>query len=105
MSAAGDRHEAARLLTAGAVRDAADSMFRLAQAWKLPQWRLDMSRMDAAADLTAETVRANYPDLNVPYHARWRHFSAEARDLWAEAEKPSDPKELGRAAFSLIVPS
>jgi len=61
--------------------------------------------MDAAADLTAETVRANYPDLNVPFHARWRHFTAEGRDLWAEAAKPSNPTELGRAAFNLVIQS
>ncbi len=98
--------DAARsLLTAGAVRDAANEMFRLAESGSLPQWGLDLSRMDAAADLTAETVRANYPDLKVPFHARWRHFSAEGRDLWAEADKPSDPMALGRAAFDLVIPS
>jgi uncharacterized protein DUF1688 len=100
-----ERFDAQGLLTAGAVRDAANQMFLLAKSWGLPQWRLDMSRMDAAADLTAETVRANYPDLNVPFHARWRHFTAAGRDLWAEAEKPSDPLELGRAAFDLVIPS
>lgn len=101
----GDQHAAERLLTAHAVRDAATSMFLLAQDWKLPEWRLDMSRMDFAADLTAETVRANYPDLNVPFHARWRHFSAAGRDLWAEAEKPTDTTDLGRAAFNLVIPA
>ena len=101
----GDRYEAERLLSAHAVRDAADAMFRLTEDEGLPQWSLDMSRMDAAADLTVETVRANYPDLNVPFHARWRHFNAGGRDLWAEADKPSDPTEQGRAAFNLVIPS
>lgn len=105
MSAVGDRQEAERLLTADAVRKAADSMFRLAERCALPQWALDMSRMDAAADLTVETVRENYPDLKVPLHARWRHFSAGGRDLWADADKPSDPMDLGRAAFDLVIPS
>jgi hypothetical protein len=105
MSAVGDRYEAERLLTADAVREAAHSMLRLAEGWDLPQWAVDRSRMDAAADLTAETVRANYPDLNVPFHARWRHFQADGRDLWAEADKPSDPMDLGRAAFDLVIPS
>lgn len=100
-----ERFEAQDLLTAGAVRDAANQMFLLAESRGLPEWRLDMSRMDVAADLTAETVRANYPDLNVPFHARWRHFTAGGRDLWAEAERPSDPLELGRAAFDLVIPS
>jgi hypothetical protein len=93
------------LLTAGAVREAANGMFRLAEQGSLPHWTLDMPRMTAAADLTAQTVRANYPDLKVPFHARWRHFRVGGRDLWAEAEKPADPTELGRAAFDLVIPS
>jgi hypothetical protein len=101
----GDRAAAERLLTADAVRSAANDMLRLAEGWKLPQWRVDMSRMPAAADLTAQTVRENYPDLAVPFHARWRHFQAAGRDLWAEADKPSDPLALGRAAFDLVIPS
>jgi len=101
----GEKFEAERLLTAGAVREAANQMFLLADSWGLPEWRLDMSRMDVAADLTVQTVRANYPDLNVPFHARWRHFTAAGRDLWDEAQKPSDPLELGRAAFDLVIPS
>jgi hypothetical protein len=80
-------------------------MLQLAEDWRLPDWAVDMSRMDAAADLTAETVRMNYPDLKVPFHARWRHFTAAGRDLWEEAQKPSDPLELGRAAFDLVIPS
>jgi hypothetical protein len=64
-----------------------------------------MSRMAAAADLTAETVRINYPDLDVPFHARWRHFTAGGRHLWDDVEKPSDRLELGRAAFDLVIPS
>jgi hypothetical protein len=100
-----ERAAAERLLTAGAVRDAANAMLLAAERSELPQWRVDMSRMAAAADLTAETVRENYPDLKVPFHARWRHFQAAGRDLWAEAEKPSDPSELGRAAFDLVIPS
>ena len=105
MSEVGDRREAERLLTAAAVRGAANDMLREALAWSLPQWGVDLSRMEAAADLTAAMVRANYPDLNVPFHARWRHFSADGRDLWAGADKPVDPTELGRAAFNLVIPS
>lgn len=100
-----DETRARSLLTAAAVRNRAHEMLTLAEAGGLAEWRLDLSRMDPAADLTAETVRANYPDLKVPFHARWRHFTANGRDLWAELEKPSDPKALGRAAFDLVIPS
>lgn len=100
-----DADEAARLLTAAAVRGCAHEMLALAEAGKLAEWAVDLSKMDAAADLTAETVWANYPDLNVPFHARWRHFTAAGRDLWAELDLPSDPDERARAAFDLVIPS
>lgn len=100
-----DEKTARSLLTAAAVRDRAHEMLALAEAGGLAEWRLDLARLDAAADLTAETVRLNYPELDVPFHARWRHFMAEGRDLWAELDKPSDPAALGRAAFDLVIPS
>ncbi|WP_293350892.1 DUF1688 family protein [Phenylobacterium sp.] len=93
------------LLSAAAVRSRAHEMLAIAEGGGLAEWRLDLARLDAAADLTAETVRLNYPDLKVPFHARWRHFVVGGRDLWAEREKPSDPAELGRAAFDLVIPS
>lgn len=93
------------LLSAAAVRERAHELLAIAEAGGLAEWRVDLARLDAAADLTAEVVRANYPDLKVPFHARWRHFVVDGRDLWAELEKPSDPKALGRAAFDLVIPS
>ncbi len=93
------------LLSAAAVRSRAHEMLAIAEAGGLAEWRVDMGRLAAAADLTAETVRLNYPDLKVPFHARWRHFVIEGRDLWAERAKPSDPADLGRAAFDLVIPS
>jgi hypothetical protein len=100
-----EQTQARYLLSAAAVRDRARQMLALAQAGDLAEWRLDLARLEAAADLTAETVRANYPDLDVPFHARWRMFVAGGHDLWAERDKPSDPVELGRVAFDLVIPS
>jgi hypothetical protein len=97
--------EARRLLSAAAVRERAHELLQIALSGGLAEWRVDLSRLADAADLTADVVRTNYPDLKVPFHARWRHFTASGRDLWAEAGKPSDPTELGRAAFDLVIPS
>ena len=55
---------------------------------------------------TASVVRQAYPDLSVPFHARWRHFNVAGHDLWAEREKPwPDPKAEARAAFDLAITS
>ena len=41
---------------------------------KLPYFRVDLSRLDGAADFVAATTRKNYPALDVPFHSRWRHL-------------------------------
>ena len=94
------------LLTPAAVRLRANEMLALAEADRLEHFALDLSRMDAAADVVVETIRQNYPGLDIPFHARWRHFCVSGRDLWAElsAAMP-DPRERARAAFDLAIVS
>jgi hypothetical protein len=96
------------LLSAAAVRERAHELLEAAEAGGLNDWRVDAERLPAAADLVAEVVRANYPDLKVPFHARWRHFVVGGRDLWAEglAARPiEDREEAARAAFDLAIVS
>jgi hypothetical protein len=102
-----DAASAARtLLNAHAVRERAHEMLAAAMAGEVAEWRVDLARLEAAADLTATVVREAYPDLNVPFHARWRHFVVAGHDLWAEREKPwTDPKDQARAAFDLAITS
>lgn len=94
------------LLCAGAVRERAHDMLAAALAGGVAEWRVDLSKLEAAADLTAAVTRKAYPDLNVPFHARWRHFAVAGRDLWAEREhRWRDPVERGRAEFDLAITS
>lgn len=96
------------LLSAAAVRERAHELLGVAEGGGLNDWRVEAERLPAAADLVAEVVRANYPDLKVPFHARWRHFVVGGRDLWAEglaAQPFEDPHEGARAAFDLAIVS
>ena len=96
------------LLSAAAVRQRAHELLDVALDGGLADWRVDLSRLEPAADLTAQVVRASYPDLKVPFHARWRHFTAGGRDLWAErtaATAWSDAAERARAEFDLAIVS
>src|SRR5262249_1659319 len=41
-----------------------------------PYFALDASRLAAVAAYVADVTREAYPDLKIPYHSPWRHFSA-----------------------------
>jgi hypothetical protein len=101
-----DAAAARSLLSAAAVRERAHEMLAAALAGEVAEWRVELKNLDAAADLTAQVVREAYPDLKVPFHARWRHFAVKGHDLWAERVKPwSDVKDQARAAFDLAITS
>ncbi len=83
-------------------------MLRLAQAGRLAHIGLDESRLDDVVDYVIETTRQNYPALDMPFHARWRHFKAGTRDLWAELDAATDwPSQRARlkAAYDLVIVS
>jgi hypothetical protein len=83
-------------------------MMSLAREGALPEWRLHLERLPAAADLVARVVRDRYPKLDPPVHARWRHFVFDGRDLCADMFKArdwTDPAAAARAAFDLVLVS
>lgn len=107
MRASAEEAAARSLLTAAAVRERAHELLTAALAGEVEAWRVDLTRLEAAADLTVQVVRESYPDLDVPFHARWRHFAVGGRDLWAErtGDLAWSREEAGRAAFDLAIVS
>lgn len=96
------------LLTPAAVRARAHEMLSLALDGELTDWRVDLSRLDPVADRVAAVIRTQYPSLQVPFHARWRHFVVQGRDLWAELSARNDwvdKAHRARAAFDLAITS
>ncbi len=57
------------------IRARCGKVFERAQAGKGKHFALDMTKMRSVFDLVMKTTKANYPDLNIPYHSRWRHFN------------------------------
>jgi len=93
-----DSNEAIRaLLNAAAVRERAHEMLDLALDGRVDGWAVDLGRLEEAAELTARVTRENYPDLAIPFHARWRHFVA------GEPVLPSGGGERARSAFDLVI--
>lgn len=96
------------LLSAAAVRARTRQLYDLGVAGKLAHFTLRLDRLPALAARVAEVTRAAYPDLKVPFHARWRHFVHAGEDRWAKlvAATPwRSPAERARAAFDLAIVS
>jgi len=92
------------LLNAGAVRQRAHRLLAIGLDDALPHFRVHLDRMDATAELVAETTRRAYPTLAIPFHSRWRHFWVDGVDRWAElADRIAwpDPAARARAEFDL----
>jgi hypothetical protein len=94
------------LRSAAAVRARCALVRQWVADGRSPHFTLDDPRLDDAAALVAEVTRADYPDLVIPQHSRWRHFAAGEIDRWAALPLAGlDPPEQARAAIDLTFAS
>lgn len=62
------------LQTPQAIRERCQQLFDLACGDQLEHFACDLERLPAAAEYVLAVMRQAYPDLQVPFHSRWRHF-------------------------------
>jgi len=92
------------LLNAEAVRDRAHRMLALGLDDKLPNFCVDLDRLDDAVGLVLSVMKENYPTLDVPFHSRWRHFVTWGFDRHADlAEDFKDSTARARSDFDLAI--
>ncbi len=100
--------QARALLTATAVRARAGQMLDLGLRDGLTHFTVDLDRMEAVADAVLAVTRKAYPTLDIPFHARWRHFVLGGVDRWgrlADAAPWRDRAARARAEFDLAIVS
>jgi len=90
----------AKLNDAAAVRERCAMVHRWVADGRSPHFALDESRLGAVAAYVADVTREAYPDLKIPYHSRWRHFSAGGIDRWGELAARSDADAFERARMA-----
>ena len=61
--------------------------------------------LDDAADFVADITIKQYPSLEIPYHARWRHFIINGQDLSEQIFQhlSHDPVEKARSKVELAI--
>ncbi len=90
-----------------AVRDSADQIADLTRRGD-GVFELDESRLDAVAERVIESIHSRYPDLDVPFHSRWRHFEVDGTDSLQRFENATAEQsalERARTGLDLIIPS
>ena len=91
-----------------AIRERCGQLFALAQADQLRYFRCDLTQMDRVADYVIAVTREHYPDLQIPFHSRWRHFevgNALRLGHLDRALAELSPLERAKAKFDLVIPS
>lgn len=90
------------------VRARAERMLEMAEAGELAHFNVDLFKIELTAGYVSSVIRANYPDLEIPYHSRWRHFEYGGMDRWKALRKEmggTSKDEIARRAFDLVVVS
>ena len=93
--------ELATLRTTVAVRERCRLVHRFVADGRSAHFTLDPGRLDAVAGYVADVTRAAYPGLSIPYHSRWRHFSAGGIDRWSALAAGIDPDPIERARIAV----
>ena len=99
------RELAATLLNAAAVRRRCRLLFEAGRHDALTHFSLHLDKLEHTADFVLDTMRLNYPTLDIPFHARWRHFAAGGFDRWGTLERQTPwPRRLSDAGHSVPQP-
>jgi hypothetical protein len=99
---------AALLRSTVAVRERAGYLLQRARAGESAWFDVDDGSVPVAVSEVVDVTRYRYPDLNIPFHSRWRHFEAGGVDRKAELDArlaALDAAALARAMIDLTVVS
>ncbi|NMG22702.1 URC4/urg3 family protein [Brasilonema bromeliae] len=66
----------AYLRSPSAIRDRCEQLFELAVIGESDYFNCDLTQLPKVAEYVIEVMREQYPDLQIPFHSRWRHFEA-----------------------------
>ncbi|EKV00259.1 Protein of unknown function (DUF1688) [Leptolyngbya sp. PCC 7375] len=73
-----------------AIRDRTHQLFDLCQADQLDHFACDLSKLEVVAQYVVETTQQLYPDFDVPFHSRWRHFGPRLSPLLVPRPAPGE---------------
>jgi hypothetical protein len=104
-----------------AIRDRCGQLFELCLHDQLHYFRCDLTQLDAVADYVIQVIQDKYPDWQIPFHSRWRHFQAGSLQAGSQVGRQVggidrlaaldhqligvEPLERARIKFDLVITS
>jgi hypothetical protein len=95
-------------LSAKAVRERSHQLLQAGLEDRLKHFTVDLGRLEGCADEVVRTIREAYPSLDIPFHARWRHFTAGGHERWGAVMHGAPwetTADMARSAFDLAIVS
>lgn len=89
-----------------AIRDRCGQLFALGCEDRLSHFCLRLTELGRVADYVIEVMGEQYPDLQIPFHSRWRHFEAGGVSRLAQLDRVLSgftPIEKAQAKFDLVI--
>ena len=95
--------EVSALLSADAVRARCAIVSEAVERGETRNFRLVPGQLDEAVRRVVDVTRRRYPDLEVPHHSRWRHFSTVGIGCLILVAPGADTDETARARIDLAI--
>ncbi|WP_066381132.1 URC4/urg3 family protein, partial [Anabaena sp. CA = ATCC 33047] len=89
-----------------AIRERCQQIFTMVNAGKSRYFACDLTQLERVADYVIAVIRNEYPDLQIPFHSRWRHFEAQGVPRLAKLDAQLaglTPREKAIAKFDLAI--
>lgn len=96
------------LRTPATIRERCAAIAVAVESGESRHFRIDRSKFPVVAERVARLTKTRYPDLQVPYHSRWRHFEAGGDDRKDELDRRLEGcsvEQIARAQIDLTVVS
>lgn len=88
------------------IRKQAHKLLKLAKEGQLEHFALDPTKMKDTASYIIDVIMQHYPNLDIPYHSRWRHFESGGVDRIHQlkaSQAPITAADFGKIAYELVI--
>jgi hypothetical protein len=95
-----------QLQDAKTIRKQANRLYELAKSNQSLHFNFHPESLPPTANYVLEVIRENYPDLNIPYHSRWRHFEVDGInrvEQMKEAYPSMSSLSWGKMLYELVI--